>query len=84
MLTDVFHRYLPTPVLDVLSDNQVEVAKRAAMITTALKWILDHLPHVDLTTSLPLNLNGTQEALSLLQLYRGLHRLKLERYQGLR
>ena len=54
------------------------------MITTALKWILDHLPRVDLTTSLPLNLNGTQEALSRLELYRGLHRLELERYQGLR
>ena len=54
------------------------------MITTALKWILDHLPHVDLTTLLPLNLNGAQEAPSRLELYRGLHRLELERYQGLR
>ena len=85
MMMRLAHRcFLPPPVLDVLSDNQVEVAERAAMITTALKWILDHLPHVDLTTLLPLNLNGAQEAPSRLELYRGLHRLELERYQGLR
>lgn len=36
--------YLPPPVLDALNDKQLEAAKRAAMITTALKWLLDHLP----------------------------------------
>ncbi|KAH7888684.1 hypothetical protein F5I97DRAFT_1803503 [Phlebopus sp. FC_14] len=39
-----FRIYLPPPVLDVLNNKQLEAAKRAAMITTALKWLLDHLP----------------------------------------
>ncbi|KAG2129830.1 uncharacterized protein EDB93DRAFT_1256106 [Suillus bovinus] len=39
-----FRIYLPPPVLDALNDKQLEAAKRAAMITTALKWLLDHLP----------------------------------------
>ncbi|KAH7916553.1 hypothetical protein BJ138DRAFT_995351 [Hygrophoropsis aurantiaca] len=36
--------YLPPPVLDVLNSKRLEATKRAAMITTALKWLLDHLP----------------------------------------
>ncbi|KIJ67791.1 hypothetical protein HYDPIDRAFT_165611 [Hydnomerulius pinastri MD-312] len=39
-----FRIYLPPPVLDVLNNKQLEAAKRAAMITAALKWLLDHLP----------------------------------------
>ncbi|OAX42540.1 hypothetical protein K503DRAFT_779873 [Rhizopogon vinicolor AM-OR11-026] len=39
-----FRIYLPPPVLDALNNKQLEAAKRAAMITTALKWLLDHLP----------------------------------------
>ncbi|KAG1751546.1 uncharacterized protein EDB91DRAFT_1105997 [Suillus paluster] len=39
-----FRIYLPPPVLDVLNNKQFEAAKRAAMITAALKWLLDHLP----------------------------------------
>ncbi|KAG1816094.1 uncharacterized protein BJ212DRAFT_1356368 [Suillus subaureus] len=39
-----FRIYLPPPVLDALNDKQLEAAKRAALITTALKWLLDHLP----------------------------------------
>lgn len=39
-----FTRYLPPPVLDILSNHQLEAAKRAAMITTALKWLIGHLP----------------------------------------
>lgn len=39
-----FRIYLPPPVLDALNDKQLEAAKRAAMITAALKWLLDHLP----------------------------------------
>lgn len=31
-------------MLDALNDKQLEAAKRAAMITAALKWLLDHLP----------------------------------------
>jgi hypothetical protein len=38
------HRYLPPPVIDTLNNKRLEVAKRAALITTALKWLLDHLP----------------------------------------
>jgi hypothetical protein len=39
-----YHRYLPPPVLDILNNKQLEAAKRAAMITTALKWLLDRIP----------------------------------------
>ena len=37
-------RYLPPPVLMILNNKSIEAAKRAAIITTALKWLLDHLP----------------------------------------
>lgn len=37
-------RYLPPPVIDTLNNKRLEAAKRAALITTALKWLLDHLP----------------------------------------
>jgi len=36
--------YLPPPVLDALDSKRVEGAKRAAILTTALKWLLDHIP----------------------------------------
>lgn len=36
--------YLPPPVLDVLDNKQIEGAKRAALLTTALKWLLDRVP----------------------------------------
>ncbi|KAF9241595.1 hypothetical protein BU15DRAFT_44762 [Melanogaster broomeanus] len=39
-----FRIYLPPPVLDILNNKQLEAAKRAAMITAALKWLMDHLP----------------------------------------
>ncbi|KAF8135405.1 hypothetical protein EV363DRAFT_1320637 [Boletus edulis] len=39
-----FRLYLPPPVLDVLNNKQLEAAKRAALITTALQWLMDHLP----------------------------------------
>jgi len=38
------HRYLPPPVLVVLSAKEIQATKRAAMITTALQWIISHLP----------------------------------------
>jgi len=31
-------------VLDVLNNTRLEAAKRAAMITTALQWLLGHVP----------------------------------------
>ena len=31
-------------MLDILNNKQLEAAKRAAMITTALKWLLDRIP----------------------------------------
>ncbi|KAK7462812.1 hypothetical protein VKT23_007392 [Stygiomarasmius scandens] len=36
--------YLPPPVLAVLSDESIEAAKRAALITTALTWFFNNLP----------------------------------------
>lgn len=39
-----YRLYLPPPVLDILNNKQLEAAKRAAMITTALKWLLDRVP----------------------------------------
>ncbi|KAF7437159.1 hypothetical protein PC9H_003995 [Pleurotus ostreatus] len=52
--------YLPPPVLDILNDRQLEATKRAAMITTALKWIVDNIP----TAMIPLPL---QPALLVIQ-----------------
>ncbi|RDB16342.1 hypothetical protein Hypma_003051 [Hypsizygus marmoreus] len=52
--------FLPPPVLDILSDKQLEASKRAAMITTALTWFFSHLP----ITSLP---PAVRPALMLLQ-----------------
>ncbi|TFY69391.1 hypothetical protein EVG20_g3169, partial [Dentipellis fragilis] len=39
-----YRLYLPPPVLDVLNNKRLEAAKRAAIITTALKWLLDSVP----------------------------------------
>ncbi|KAF8602386.1 hypothetical protein BDV93DRAFT_198777 [Ceratobasidium sp. AG-I] len=36
--------YLPPPVLAVLNDQKLEAAKRAALVTTALQWMIDHVP----------------------------------------
>ncbi|QRV94834.1 hypothetical protein RhiJN_22852 [Ceratobasidium sp. AG-Ba] len=36
--------YLPPPVLAVLSDQKLEAAKRAALVTTSLQWMIDHIP----------------------------------------
>ncbi|KAI0031140.1 hypothetical protein K488DRAFT_52719, partial [Vararia minispora EC-137] len=36
--------YLPPPVLDVLNNKRLEAAKRAALITTALQWLLGNVP----------------------------------------
>ncbi|KZT74962.1 hypothetical protein DAEQUDRAFT_734470 [Daedalea quercina L-15889] len=36
--------YLPPPVLGVLDNKRIENTKRAALLTTALKWLLDHIP----------------------------------------
>ena len=44
--------YLPPPVLDMLNDKQLEGAKRAAIITTALKWLLDHVPGMMVPTNM--------------------------------
>ncbi|KAI0271809.1 hypothetical protein BGY98DRAFT_1100211 [Russula aff. rugulosa BPL654] len=39
-----YRLYLPPPVLDVLNNQRLEAAKRAAMLTTALQWLLGHVP----------------------------------------
>ncbi|KAI0347665.1 hypothetical protein BDW22DRAFT_1423948 [Trametopsis cervina] len=36
--------YLPPPVLEALDSSQLETAKRAALLTTALKYALDRVP----------------------------------------
>ncbi|KAI0308355.1 hypothetical protein B0F90DRAFT_1807560 [Multifurca ochricompacta] len=39
-----YRLYLPPPVLDVLNNKRLEAAKRAAIITTALQWLLGQVP----------------------------------------
>jgi len=39
-----YRLYLPPPVLAILSDTHLAAAKRGAMITAALKWLLDKVP----------------------------------------
>ncbi|KAI0315660.1 hypothetical protein OF83DRAFT_1130888 [Amylostereum chailletii] len=39
-----YRLYLPPPVLEVLNNKRLEAAKRAAIITTALQWLLGHVP----------------------------------------
>ncbi|EIN13855.1 hypothetical protein PUNSTDRAFT_79718 [Punctularia strigosozonata HHB-11173 SS5] len=39
-----FRIYLPPPVLEVLSNKQLEAGKRAAMLTTALQWMVSRIP----------------------------------------
>ncbi|KAI0003841.1 hypothetical protein BJV74DRAFT_881637 [Russula compacta] len=39
-----YRLYLPPPVLDVLNNKRLKAAKRAAIITTALQWLLSHVP----------------------------------------
>lgn len=36
--------YLPPPVLGVLNNKRMENTKRAALLTTALTWLLNHIP----------------------------------------
>ena len=36
--------WLPPPVLAMLNDKQIEAAKLAAMVTTALQWLLNNVP----------------------------------------
>ncbi|KAJ1302694.1 hypothetical protein OPQ81_003010 [Rhizoctonia solani] len=36
--------YLPPAVIAVLNDQKLEAANRAAIVTTALQWIIDHVP----------------------------------------
>lgn len=46
------HRYLPPPVLEVLNSRSVETAKRAALLTSALTWLLENLPMAALPVAL--------------------------------
>ncbi|KAI9508361.1 hypothetical protein F5148DRAFT_979929 [Russula earlei] len=39
-----YRLYLPPPVLDVLNNKSLEAAKRAAILTTALQWLLGRVP----------------------------------------
>ncbi|EMD41866.1 hypothetical protein CERSUDRAFT_79485 [Gelatoporia subvermispora B] len=49
--------YLPPPVLETLNSQRLETTKRAAIITTALKWLLDHIP----PSAVPLQLRAALE-----------------------
>ncbi|PCH34032.1 hypothetical protein WOLCODRAFT_113031 [Wolfiporia cocos MD-104 SS10] len=44
--------YLPPSVLAVLDNHRIQASKRAALLTTALKWLLDHVP----ITAVPLQM----------------------------
>lgn len=39
-----YRLYLPPPVMGKLGDSTVKAAARAAMITSALKWLIDRVP----------------------------------------
>ncbi|KAJ7103169.1 hypothetical protein B0H15DRAFT_1016983 [Mycena belliarum] len=39
-----YRLYLPPPVMKVLNNSHLAAAKRGAMITAALKWLLDKVP----------------------------------------
>ncbi|KAG8968435.1 hypothetical protein FRC03_007377 [Tulasnella sp. 419] len=39
-----YRLWLPPPVMKILDDKTVEAAKRAAMVTTALAWIINNIP----------------------------------------
>lgn len=60
-------RYLPPPVLDVLSSKQLEATKRAALITASLKWFIDKIP----VKVLPLQLRAPAMVLKRLTPYLG-------------
>ncbi|KAL0578695.1 hypothetical protein V5O48_003315 [Marasmius crinis-equi] len=55
-----YRLFLPPPVLDILSDEELEATKRVAMITSALTWFFANIP----ITALPLPM---QPALLMLQ-----------------
>lgn len=40
-----FRIYLPPPVMSVLRDKKLKPAQRAAMLSTALKWLLERVPN---------------------------------------
>ncbi|KAK0211099.1 hypothetical protein DFS33DRAFT_1240236, partial [Desarmillaria ectypa] len=39
-----YRLYLPPPILAILSQEQLEASKRAAMIASALTWLFTHIP----------------------------------------
>ncbi|KAI5118387.1 hypothetical protein M0805_005849 [Coniferiporia weirii] len=57
-----YRMYLPPPVLEILNNKSLEAAKRAALITTALTWLFDHLP----MTILPMHLQPAAAVLKCL------------------
>jgi len=54
-----YRLYLPPPVMTKLSSSHIKAAARAAMITGALKWFLEHIPLM----AVPLELKGPVIAL---------------------
>lgn len=43
---------MPEPVLKVLTDKQIEAVKRAAILATALGWLVNHIPSAGLPAEL--------------------------------
>ncbi|KAF7337594.1 F-box domain-containing protein [Mycena sanguinolenta] len=39
-----YRLYFPPPVMDLLDDTRLEATRRGAMVTAALKWLLDKIP----------------------------------------
>ena len=38
------YSWIPPPMMKVLDDKSIDIAKKANIISTALQWILDHVP----------------------------------------
>ncbi|RDX56064.1 hypothetical protein OH76DRAFT_1337187 [Lentinus brumalis] len=47
-----YRLWLPPPVLALLNDKEMEAAKLGAMLTTALQWLLNHVPESALPPTL--------------------------------
>ena len=44
ILTLICCSFLPPPVMAILDNQEIQAAKRAAMVSTALTWLFAHLP----------------------------------------
>ncbi|TDL28046.1 hypothetical protein BD410DRAFT_739446 [Rickenella mellea] len=61
-----FRIFLPPPILKILDDKELEAAKRAAMVTAALKWLLGNIPMAVLPPQLRIAVTAAQNLLPIL------------------